>query len=845
MSAQWIGPYELAERIGAGGMGEVFRAWDSRLERWVAIKTILASKELSPERRERLRREARAVASLSHPAVTQVFDIVLDHDRDHVVMELVQGRSLASWLEPGALAPEVAVEIARQIAAGLAAAHAKGIVHRDLKAENIIVADDLRVKILDFGLAKRILDDRDDTLTHEGVVMGTSRAMSPEQAEGKSIDHRSDLFALGSLLYQMLTGSHPFAVASNMETMRRVVYHTPKPVLELAPGVPLALAGLTDALLAKDPGDRPRHADDVVRVLDEIAHEWATGSGSRVSSARLTQTYAHRAAPRRQRRWLVGGAVVLVGVITASALWMSRRPTPPVAVAIMAPVVAADAVADVADRARQAVQMAAVETVASLSGLAAIDPLELRNAGTTVREVATAVAADEVVVASISGCSSACRITLRRVDPSGAVLWSSALFEVPGDDLQLMARAVAAKLRDAWPDRQPRRETIIPNVDPELFARFLEIRQLRDSASPGVTRDDLLARLEQIRQAAPDFLEVHLEEADLARYRFEASSDPRYLERARAALDRAKRLAPDDPRLIDQAVSLAIAANDLATARRELARLEDVVPGDSRTLELRGDVLHASGDAAGAVKLFRRLVAARPSARNLYAAAEAELYVGNVAAASELLRRGLERAPSTPFLLAKLAQLELMSGEPGHADALLSRLVEITPSSIAWVNLGTARFLLRDYQGALEAYRRSYELDPEVATTSLNLGECYKVIGDEGNARTWFERALAAAAPGRAAGDEEAVGVAALALAHLGRVREAANAIQEEQRLAPDAIATQYDAAVVHALLGEEASAMSAAEQALQGGMHPIWFSLPWFDRLREEPDFAAALAPG
>ena len=223
-------------------------------------------------------------------------------------------------------------------------------------------------------------------------------------------------------------------------------------------------------------------------------------------------------------------------------------------------------------------------------------------------------------------------------------------------------------------------------------------------------------------------------------------------------------------------------------------------------------------------------------------ASEAEAYVGNYPAAYALLKRGLERSPSNPTLLAKLGQFELASGEPGRASAALERVVEIAPESIAWVNLGTARLLQRDFRGALEAYHKGYEMDPTSVNTALNLGECYKLVGDTERATVWFERAIQAAAPGCAEGDENDLGVRAVALAHLGRSRDAADAIQEEQRMAPDSVAVQYDAAVVHALLGEEASAMSAAEQALAGGYHPIWFTLPWFDQLRSHPDFQATL---
>src|SRR5689334_4648678 len=199
-------------------MGAVWRAWDERLERWVALKQIRADAALR-HGRERLRREARAVARLNHPAIVHVYDILEGADGDWIVMELVEGRTLRRLLdEEGALPPARAVKLCREIAEGLAEAHAQGILHRDLKASNVIVAPSGRAKILDFGLAKEIpregVPRENGDLTVSGHILGTCYAMSPEQVLGRALDERSDLFSLGSLLYEMLTGKVPFRAAT-------------------------------------------------------------------------------------------------------------------------------------------------------------------------------------------------------------------------------------------------------------------------------------------------------------------------------------------------------------------------------------------------------------------------------------------------------------------------------------------------------------------------------------------------------------------------------------------------------------------------------------------------------
>src|SRR3954468_11460080 len=265
-----IGPYHLEERLGAGGMGEVYRAYDQRLGRSVAVKLIRPEASGDARARERLRREARAAAGLSHPQVVQVFDIVEHGETEAIVMELVEGKPLSQLLrQGGALDVATSVQLGREIAEALGAAHERGILHRDLKTENVMVTPEGHVKILDFGLARSLAGD-DAPLTQADVVMGTYRCMSPEQAQGLPLDARSDLFSLGVLLYEMLTGQSPFQGATALDTLTRVCSHRQRTVSEIHPAIPLPLSRLVDTLLQKDPLMRPTSARHVAAELAKI-----------------------------------------------------------------------------------------------------------------------------------------------------------------------------------------------------------------------------------------------------------------------------------------------------------------------------------------------------------------------------------------------------------------------------------------------------------------------------------------------------------------------------------------------------------------------------------------------
>ncbi|HSK75351.1 MAG TPA: protein kinase, partial [Thermoanaerobaculia bacterium] len=276
-----VGPYRLERAIGAGGMGTVWCAWDERLRRHVAIKQVVTGHVAHA--RERLRREASVVARLNHPAIVQIYDLVEQDDGDWIVMEFIGGRNLRRLLdEEGPLPVFRAVEIGIEIAQGLAEAHAQGVLHRDLKAANLMVTPAGRAKILDFGLAKELREDGDaPSLSLPGTILGTCYAMSPEQVQGLDLDARSDLFSLGSLLYEALAGKPPFRGNDARESLTRVLSLQLPPLDRVRPEVPRELATLIGALLERERELRPRSAAEVAATLASLRAALPQESGDR------------------------------------------------------------------------------------------------------------------------------------------------------------------------------------------------------------------------------------------------------------------------------------------------------------------------------------------------------------------------------------------------------------------------------------------------------------------------------------------------------------------------------------------------------------------------------------
>jgi hypothetical protein len=315
-----LGHYEVLEVVGRGGMGTVFRAFDTKLHRVVALKALVAQLATSSAARQRFVREARAAAAVTHDHITAIHAVEDAGPVPYLVMQFIDGPTLQKKLDrTGQLPLKEILRIGLQIAEGLAAAHRQGLVHRDIKPANILLENGVeRVKITDFGLARA---GDDASLTQSGVVAGTPMYMSPEQADGLPVDFRSDLFSLGSVLYAMCTGRPPFRAPSPLAVLKRVCEETPRPIREINPEVPPVLGDLVARLHAKAPADRFASAREVAdllaRHLAELQNGSATSLYAKVLSPKPPGEKAAGTPPARpRRRWLMAG--VVLGVLLAA-----------------------------------------------------------------------------------------------------------------------------------------------------------------------------------------------------------------------------------------------------------------------------------------------------------------------------------------------------------------------------------------------------------------------------------------------------------------------------------------------------------------------------------------------
>ena len=319
-----LGPYEIVSPIGAGGMGEVWRAKDTRLERTVALKVLPEGLFEDKEMAARFEREAKLLAALSHPNVAAIHAFEEISGRHLLVMELLEGMTLREKLEAGPIPPKQAVDFALQIAKGLSAAHEKGIVHRDLKPENLFVSKEGHLKILDFGLAKRTEQEKtgDETSapteskhTEPGVVMGTVGYMSPEQVRGLPVDHRSDIFSFGAILYELLSGRKAFKRDTPADTLAAILKEEPPELSQSGRNISPADGHVVKHCLEKDRSDRFQSAKDIAFALSQTSGPAATTGGQ----ARAPAGVATKAV----------AAITAVALLVFAGIVLFRRPNKP------------------------------------------------------------------------------------------------------------------------------------------------------------------------------------------------------------------------------------------------------------------------------------------------------------------------------------------------------------------------------------------------------------------------------------------------------------------------------------------------------------------------------------
>ncbi len=858
---QRLGKYEIVEPLGRGGMGVVYRAVDRQLGRTVALKMMPPEMRNLPTRRERFLREAQAAAALHHPNIATLFEFgVMEHSDDekgipYIAMEYVDGRDLDSLIEQG-VSSQVALDVALQLTRGLAAAHESGIVHRDLKPRNIRVTSAGEVKILDFGLARfdtPVPSEGETFETQQGAVMGTAPYMAPEQARGEEADARADLFALGVILYQMLSGQLPFKGRNLLDYVRKVESSDAPPIESVVPDLDPRIGRLVGRLLASDPGDRFTSATAVAMALadlrDSAPMDWIPESDEDAS----------RVVPA----WIPWSVLAATALVVAAVAVVVLRQSPAEAQPLRLAVLPFDNQSGESSLDYLAGGLGGVVggELTSLPGLAVVSHrissgyTSNDGLGQLVRDFAI----DRVIEGQVLRGSDGVTVEVSVIDPiSGDTLWFDR-FDADVDELPRLQRTIARAVCDFFdtlePEQAERLAVPVSGSADAIRHHLLGLGYLR-SGLQSDTQEELevaeyllLRALDEDPELAAAWLDLSRTYAGLAEIR----EDPTMLEKAIAAAETAQRL---DPGMVEATLQLGRLFNRAGQPRRAeetLAPLSQAQRmaaglqlGERRAVDTVRQLVESQidqNDLEAAEATLRAALVERTDEWSLWnLLGEISIRRERYEEAEEALERARTLAPLEAAPFDNLQLVRFVSGDTGSAIEEFEAW-RGPRDAVLLGNIGTVYYFDGQLEKAEGAFEQAVRLAPFDELLRGNLGDLYRKQGREEQARAQYEAALAV--------EEQKIEVfpesygprigRAFWWAKLGQCDAALAALESFEESMPATLELTSRAAKSHAVCGDEDAALEALERARAAGVPASLVACDdEFESLRENPDFVS-----
>ena len=842
MAVQWIGPYRVVDKIGAGANGDVYLADDPRLRRRVALKRLSDPELTSPEARRLLMREARTAARLNHPNVASVYDVVESDHGVHIVMEYVPGVSLASRVLSGPLPPPTVVAIGIQLADALAEAHAMGVIHRDVKPGNVRVTGEDRVKILDFGLAQTHVvpgrdvasasgSSEDSSTTHgsgdaTGVhrIMGTPPYMPPESFLGHPPDERGDIYSLGVTLFEMLTGQRPFK-GNDMRSAGLAVVSAPTPHARvLNPDVPASLDAIVARAMARSSSERHGSAAELAADLRRELIEAGTIS-------RGIATLGGRRWPWHRRP-----ALLAAGGLALIALTWTLVPRPNLAMgtpgaAVVAVLPLANATGNAAnDYLGAGIADVLISSLARVPGVTMISRSATvayrqpdRDVGAIARELGADLVVDGVVQAQPSRDTVRVTLSLLRAK-SKVVAWSRAYDGAFSEMFALQTEAAAAlsqALQVTLTPEDKRRLQSPPTTNVEALAEYAQARDFLERPDVAGSLEHSIALFQSAITRDPRFAAAHAGLGQAYWLQFQRTREGALSERAILETTESLRLDPEES-AVHQALGMIYHGRGATQqALEELRRAIFLRPGNDEAHEYLGRVLMELGRRHEALTSLKTAVGLRPNFwKNHYSLGVAYYDAGRFGEAAQSFRRVIELQPDSHFGHYMLGTVRLAQGDSDGAIANLRKAISIAPAHGTYTNLGEALFRKKRYAEAAEAFEEAARRAPKSAFKFRNLGDAYARLGEKAKAREAYARGAAMCREHLKSNPNDArvLGILAVYEAKLGRRADAVEHSRAAVDIGGEMADVLYRRAVVLALVGHLDESAEALRRAVAAG---------------------------
>jgi type IV pilus biogenesis/stability protein PilW len=875
-----LGRYEILQRLGAGGMGEVFRARDSQLGRDVAIKVLPEHFAADASRLARFSREARAASALNHPNIITIHEIGETGTQPYIVMEYVDGSTLREIISAGRLSPKRVLELGAQLADGLAKAHDAGIVHRDLKPENVMVTRDGVVKIVDFGLAKPSVGLPDvasatttrgeaspaEPKTGSGAILGTVGYMAPEQARGARVDQQADQFALGAILYELATGRRAFDRESTLQTLNDIIEHEPIPIEALNPSFPAPARWLIQRCLAKEPAERYASTHDLAGELRTIRDHLRETTGSETSSQHLPLPRPRRtrfSSASRLAALAVATVLIVAGVLAgprafqAARSWIAGPPLPDALHVAVLPVGGSPDALDSWAGLFEYVISRLAELREQDGRLSVVSASEILEADCrTARAASKSVNANVAVEIRVTRVPLGYQVTVGVADPDGQLLGSDemqtyarpSLEQVVERVVRLLEVQLDATQRTRWTRARPG----APGVD-AFYAQALRetpYQQARTAAERHDQEQSLRTAISLYNKAIdadPNYAAARagLGEAYLRLHHI--TKQPELLDLAERSLEQARQIDDTRPAVWISLGTLYTIRGQATLAQEALKNAIQRDPSGGDAYRQLGLAYERAGLSTQAGEAFREAVRLQPdswASRNQlgrFLAVER-----SYEEAEPQLLAALKQVPDNARVLANLGAVYIGLGRWDEAASSLNRAIEVNPrSGPALSNLGTLQYSHnRNYTLAADLYARAAEASPRDYRIWYNLGLAREAVPAlQAQAQPAYERAASLLGEELAVDPTNPQLLVRLAdcQASLGEAAKTRAAIAEASKYKPSGDDLRI-AAKAEEQLGDRVAALKLLRRAFEAGLalSVVEESSPTLGDLRRDPRYAA-----